>query len=137
VLYVTAICYAGHRLSRAVCSPFWLDPLAPTRRCASTGDRGVESCQASTTCLEAIPYVTPSRHEFSHPAPSLVESLVDLDAPPLLGLRPYPTIGVGVTGRQRAGQETVKAKTLQSHYLYDLLNFTLPLPSPATYSLGK
>src|SRR5690606_31397314 len=37
----------------------------------------------------------------------------------------------------RKVQQTVKAKTLQSHYLYDLLNFTLPLPSPATYSLGK
>src|SRR5690606_41676097 len=91
----------------------------------------------------AIPYVTPPPppHGFSRPAPSLVESLVDLDAPPLLGLRPHPTIGVGsrvgVTGRQRAGQETVKAKTLQSHYLYDLLNFTVSLPSPATYSLGK
>src|SRR5690606_17025958 len=100
---------------------------------------------ATTTRLEATVYVTPPPpHGFSRPAPSLVESLVDLDAPPLLGLRPHPTIGVGsrvgkgrVKERSTNGQQTVKAKTLQSHYLYDLLNFTVPLPSPATYSLGK
>lgn len=36
-----------YRLSRAVCSPFWLDPLVPTRRCASTGgSRGLSHVQA-------------------------------------------------------------------------------------------
>src|SRR5690606_3011015 len=123
-------CYAGIGSAEQSVALSGSTPSSPLGGVPAPGFSGVESCLGihdvprSHRIRHAIapPPRALTPHEFSRPAPSLV----DLDEPPLLGLRPYPTIGVG----SRVGKGRVKktAKLSQSSTNGKGKDFTKSLP---------
>jgi len=131
VLYVTAICYAGHRLSKSGCSAFRLDPWIPHLTVLQhLGLRGrVMSRHGSfilwgigvhplprTRCVAFA--MTHSHHPKNMHAPSVVETV--------RGSHVLASHVLGLPGRQRAGKGQVKEWSSNGHRTVKKLSVKKP-----------